>query len=56
MRLSDCSAKLRPQKILNFADCRIENVMEITPDKPCGVNRRRAQDENGGAQLKRGVK
>ena len=26
MRLSDCSAKLRPQKILNFADCRIENV------------------------------
>ena len=43
-------------RICNSLDCRIENVMEIIPDKPCEVNRRRAQDENGGAQLKRGVK
>ena len=43
-------------RICNSLDCRIENVMEITPDKPCEVNRRRAQDEKGGAQLKRGVK
>ena len=43
-------------RICNSLDCRIENVMEITPDKPCKVNRRRAQDENGGAQLKRGAK
>ena len=44
------------ERICNSLDCRIENIMEITPDKPCEVNRRRAQDENGGAQLKRGVK
>ena len=43
-------------RICNSLDCRIENVMEITPDKPCEVNRRRAQNENGGAQLKRGMK
>ena len=43
-------------RICNSLDCRIENVMEITPDKPCEVNRRRAQDENGGAQLKRRMK
>ena len=43
-------------RICNSLDCRIENVMEIIPDKPCKVNRRRAQDENGGAQLKRGAK
>ena len=26
MRLSDCSAKLRPLQVLNFADCDIEDV------------------------------
>ena len=32
-------------RICNSLDCKIENVMEITPDKPCGINKHCAQDE-----------
>lgn len=45
MSRGECVPASVLERICNSLDCKIENVVEITPDKSCGNNKNCAQDE-----------